>query len=160
MPSVAKQSKKKYFLVTLIFMFVAGGVYYWWQMGELKWKDISAGTLTFLKTSIVVEVANTPELRRLGLGGRDTLDEKTGMLFIFDTYSQPELWMKDMKFAIDIIFFDRNFNVVDIKENFRPESYPEVYISKEKAKYAVEVKSGFLKQYEITPGNKAEFEAY
>lgn len=155
-----KRSKKIFLVPLIVLVLLLGGTYLWQYKNELEWKNISAGTLTFPKTSIAVEVVNTPELRKVGLGGRSSIDDKSGMLFVFDTFTFPEFWMKDMMFTIDIIFFDRNFNVVDIKENFSPETYPETYKSKQKAKYAVEVKSGFSKQFEIKVGSWAQFEAY
>ena len=139
---------------------IAGGVYYWWYNKDSEWKNISAGTLTFPKTAIAVEVANTSELRKKGLGGRQGIDDKSGMLFIFDTLTKPDFWMKDMLFPIDIVFFDRNWNIVDIKENFTPETYPEIYTPKVKAKYAVEVQSSFTKRFEVAVGDHVGFEPY
>jgi uncharacterized protein len=161
MQNNSKNSKTKTILSSsAILLVILGGAYWWWQNKELAWQNISAGTITFANTSIAVEVANTPELRSIGLGGRTQMDDKSGMLFVFDNVVTPEFWMKDMRFPIDIIFFDRNWKVVDIKNNFLPESYPEIYSPKARVKYAVEVVSGFAKQFEIEEGSAVEFEAY
>ena len=62
---------------------------------------------------IAVEVAATAETRSKGLSGRGSLEEGTGMLFIFDSPAQYGFWMKDMNFAIDIVWIDEKFHIVD-----------------------------------------------
>ncbi len=152
--------RKKVIGVTLGTVVVLLILYFWWAQNEIDWKKINAGTLSFAANTVLVEVANTTELRIKGLSGRDSIDDKKGMLFVFDRAESPSFWMKDMNFPIDIIFFDKDWNIVDIKENFPAESYPETYTPKEKAKYVVEVNAGFAKRNSWQIGNKVKFEAY
>lgn len=59
--------------------------------------------------TVDVELADTPEKRMLGLSGRTSLEENSGMLFTFDqndTY--PSFWMKGMLMSIDIIWINDN----------------------------------------------------
>ncbi len=57
---------------------------------------------------ISIELADTPEKQRKGLGERDSLDWDHGMYF---GYSQPgfySFWMKGMRFSIDIIWLRKD----------------------------------------------------
>lgn len=51
-----------------------------------------------------VEIASTTMEQTLGLSGRSGLAENQGMFFIFNGPGVQNFWMKDMKFAIDIIW--------------------------------------------------------
>lgn len=55
---------------------------------------------------LVVDVAQTPSQLQQGLGGRLTLAEGKGMLFVFSEPRPATFWMKDMHFPIDIIWID------------------------------------------------------
>src|SRR3989338_5042145 len=60
---------------------------------------------------IKAELADTPEKRALGLSGRETLGNDEGMLFVFDEPNTRQFWMKNMNFALDIIWIDENKKV-------------------------------------------------
>ena len=49
-----------------------------------------------------VEVAQTAEQQRAGLGGRQSLSEGTGMLFRFGSRSEQQVWMAGMKIPLDV----------------------------------------------------------
>ena len=100
-----------------------------------------------------VELANNPEKQIKGLSGRDTLSANSGMLFIFEEEDYHGIWMPDMKFSIDIIWVDKNFRIVDMKENATPESYPEVFKPENPALYVLEISSGSVKEYRIAIGD-------
>ncbi len=112
---------------------------------------------------IKVELALTKEDQAQGLSGRISLKENEGMLFVFDKPGEHNFWMKDMKFPIDIIWIDENFNmVIYIKKDARPGSYPETYgpssDSIENAKYVLEVPSGFAEKNNLKIGDRVGFE--
>src|SRR3989344_4329125 len=56
------------------------------------------------ETTVMAEVADTLALQTRGLSGRTSLGEGEGMLFIFDQEGTHGIWMKDMHFAIDIVW--------------------------------------------------------
>ena len=107
--------------------------------------------------SIHVSIADTEASRQLGLGGRDGLAPNEGMLFIFPADGIFSFWMKDMKFAIDIIWLDENMKVTYIKKNAEPSSYPETYYSGDEAKYVLEVNAGFSDINNLKAGDGVEF---
>jgi uncharacterized membrane protein (UPF0127 family) len=81
-------------------------------------------------TLITADIANTPEKRALGLSGRETLLPDTGMLFVFDTPGSHDIWMKDMRFPIDILWIDINGTIVHIEKNVSPDTYPSLFSSR------------------------------
>ena len=69
---------------------------------------------------IVAEVVKTERERNQGLGGREDIGINEGMLFLFDEAGLHPFWMKEMKFAIDIIWINGN-KVVGVTEDISPE---------------------------------------
>lgn len=105
---------------------------------------------------VKVEVAKSDEERAKGLGGRDSLAETSGMIFVFNKDSKPVFWMKDTKIALDIIWINEG-KVVKIDENVQPE--PNVadnelkrYPAPSAIDYVLEVNGGFSKKYGIKVG--------
>lgn len=96
--------------------------------------SISRGT-----TTVSIAIASTFTDRERGLSGRAFLGEGEGMLFIFDHSEAYGFWMPDMNFAIDMIWIDSNWHIVDIKENATPESYPTIFTPRAPARYVLEV---------------------
>jgi uncharacterized protein len=106
---------------------------------------------------VKVEVVSTLEDRTLGLSGRESLPENTGMLFVFPENGEHLFWMKDMKFSIDIIWISEDGRVVYIKENAAPESFPEVFKPEGNARYVLEVPAGFAAKNNIKTDSGVEF---
>jgi uncharacterized membrane protein (UPF0127 family) len=55
---------------------------------------------------IDVEVAETPEQRRFGLMFRESLGERSGMVFLFFERTRGTFWMKNTRIPLSIAFFD------------------------------------------------------
>ena len=62
-------------------------------------------------TTYTLELALDEESRTKGLGGRDSLPEKGGMLFVFRRPERRQFIMRDCSFDIDIIFLDSNARI-------------------------------------------------
>jgi uncharacterized membrane protein (UPF0127 family) len=107
---------------------------------------------------IHVEIADSLLERIQGLSGRQHLPEHTGMLFVFDEPGRHGIWMKDMHFAIDIIWIGENNRVVDRQIDARPESFPESFKPRSEALYVLEVNSGFVEEHEIEIGDVVAIE--
>lgn len=104
-----------------------------------------------------VGLALTQQEQEQGLSGRNKLNEDEGMLFIFNHTGQYPFWMKDMNFAIDIIWLGEDLRVVYIKKNATLESYPETFTPSQNAKYVLEVLSQFSEKNNLKVGDKVEF---
>jgi len=82
--------------------------------------EVSKKQITISGRTIDVAIVDDEISRREGLSVKDSLEENEGMLFVFEEKNiKPSFWMKDMKFAIDIIWID-NEKIVQINENVQP----------------------------------------
>ena len=79
------------------------------------------------------------------------------MVIVFNAKYVNGIWMKAMNFSIDIIWLNENFDIVDIKKNAKPSSFPEVFRPKISARYVIEVGAGFSDIYNIEIGDSAGF---
>ena len=101
---------------------------------------------------VVAEVADTPQLIERGLGDRLTLDDSTGMLFDFASEDRWGLWMKDMRFAVDMMWIDAGGVAVTILKRVAPESFPQIFYPARPARYAFETNAGFFETHAIAEG--------
>lgn len=99
--------------------------------------------VTVGEQKVLALVADSGDERSRGLSGHKSLDEGEGMLFIFDTPGIYGFWMKDMEFAIDIVWIGEDLRVLGVERGVKPESYPEVFYPEEEIKYALEVAHTF-----------------
>ncbi|MFA6027605.1 MAG: DUF192 domain-containing protein [Patescibacteria group bacterium] len=74
----------------------------------------------FENNCFTVDLAETYGQQTKGLMNRDSLREREGMLFVYDREEPHAIWMKDMKFAIDIVWLNENKEVIFIEENVPP----------------------------------------
>lgn len=103
---------------------------------------------------LVAEVAHAHarEEQTRGLGGRDALPDNHGMIFVSEKANRGGLWMKDMRFAIDMLWFDSDLALVDVAENVAPDTYPTIFRPQRPARYALEVPAGFVSRNHISMG--------
>lgn len=94
------------------------------------------------KMLIRAEVSDDNTERTLGLSGRNSLSAGRAMLFVFDKPELHGIWMRDMKFAIDIVWLDSSKEVVAIQANAKPSSYPKVFQPRVKSVYVIELANG------------------
>lgn len=107
----------------------------------------------------ITRVAKTPEDREQGLSGTSELRADQGLLIIFDTDEKWSIWMKEMKYPIDIVWLDKNKKVVYIVKNAPPESYPyERFTPKQDARYVLELPAGTTSKKSINIGSEARFD--
>lgn len=66
--------------------------------------------------TLLVEYADTWELRAQGLMFRTELCQDCGMLFKFDRERLISMWMKNTLIPLDVAFFKRDGEIVDIKQ--------------------------------------------
>ncbi len=113
--------------------------------------------ITINGTSIEVEIADTSRTREKGLSDRKGLDNGRGMLFIFDSPAQYGFWMKDMDFAIDIVWIDEKFHVVDVDKEVLPETFPQVFYPDQAVVYVLELPAGTVDKYQIATSTVVQF---
>lgn len=117
------------------------------------------GTVQLDDKTLQVYIADTDPRRMRGLmfETESFLADDKGMLFVFDEPGNRSMWMKNMQFHLDIIWFNENGNVVSIEKNVPPCITPvevmsckSVGVSANNTKYVLELISGYVDQYSIT----------
>ncbi|EKD90907.1 MAG: hypothetical protein ACD_30C00066G0001 [uncultured bacterium] len=106
-------------------------------------------------------MADNPQARQKGLGGRLSLASDSGVLFVFDKPDQYRFWMKGMNFPLDFIWV-RDGTVVELLPNvsspqpgMRDEMLP-VFGPSVEIDQVLEVNSGFINSNNIKIGDKVE----
>lgn len=108
-------------------------------------------------TCLSLELLSTNSERTLGLSGRRTMDQNKGMLFDFKQPAEYCMWMKDMHFALDMIWLDEQKEIVYMIEGVTPETYPKAFCGPASARYVVEVNQGVVKAGDLHVGQRLRF---
>ncbi|KKT80024.1 MAG: hypothetical protein UW75_C0006G0008 [Parcubacteria group bacterium GW2011_GWF2_44_8] len=95
-------------------------------------------------TTVMASVAESWTERIRGLSDTPYLPEDIVKLFIFDSSGYHSIWMKDMNYAIDIIWVSEEGVVVHMAEGAAPESFPAMFVPEVPAKYVIETAEGFV----------------
>ena len=108
---------------------------------------------------ISCEIAKNIVSKMKGLMHRETLPADEGMLFTFLFPWYRYFWMKNVKIPLDIIFINRNFEIISIHEAPVESGFLyKRYSSQGLCKYVLETNQGFCKKYNISKGTKIEIE--
>ena len=89
---------------------------------------------------------------------KEPLYSRYGMLFDMG-YKMNSMWMKNTYIPLDVIFLDKNMNVIGHKENNQPHSLKSISIGKP-SKYVLEMNAGSVKKFNIKRGDKIYFLNY
>jgi len=118
--------------------------------------SMTARVIQVAGRSITVSIADTQSTRKRGLSGRTGLGPDEGMLFIFPEDDWYAFWMKDMRFAIDIVWLSSDGTVITIAPSVSPKTYPHSFIPSAPARYVVELPAGFAREYNLKMGDKVQ----
>jgi len=158
-------------LLTLLFLLVFAIAVFvlikWSQKNNLSSEVSQTATKTITGTEkkeilvgpnkLLVEIAGTNVKRAKGLGGRDSLGENEGMLFIFEKPDYYSFWMKDMKIPLDFIWISGN-EIKDITKNIPPPKNSsdrlQTYRPIEKVDKVLEVNSGWVESHNVKIGDE------
>ena len=124
---------------------------------ENSTKDIVKAVIHDVETKtdsfeMELEIAKTYEERAKGLMYRRELADNHGMLFIFDKPELHQFWMKNTPLSLDIVWFDKNMNVIEIVNSATPFSEEPVGGHKE-SMFVLEVKAGVGKKLNLSIGD-------
>ncbi|MDP2648937.1 MAG: DUF192 domain-containing protein [bacterium] len=103
--------------------------------------------------TVRVAIADTDSSRARGLGGRENLARDEGMLFVFPESGIYGFWMKDMNFAIDILWLSSDGRIVYMVQNVSPDTYPQDFTPEEEARYVLELPAGWASEYNVEMGD-------
>ena len=115
-------------------------------------------TLTLGGVKLNIARATTIAQQAKGLSGRPQVKADEGLLFVFSNSSKEHcVWMKDMQFAIDVLWLNQHKAVVDTLENLQPNTYPRAFCPKQDAKYMLETIAGAVQNNRWKIGQQAAF---
>lgn len=101
-----------------------------------------------------LEVARDGGSQARGLSDRASLEQHEAMLFPrLEGREQQCFWMHNMKFPIDIMWLNDDARIVEIREHFAPESYPEVVCGPADTAYVLELRAGAVDHFEFEHGD-------
>jgi len=148
---------RKYGLLvfTVLSLFFSGAVF----INQESDQSFLTGQVCLKNTCFVTQIADTIDKQKRGLMFRDHLDGDKGMLFVFKRENQYPFWMKNTLIPLDIIWINKNQEVVFISENIQPcrESRCPAIKPDQKAQYVLEVNSGTAKVIDLKIGDKVFF---
>ena len=130
---------------------------------KLESVEFPRGTIKLGDQILEVQIADSDTLRVRGLMFQNELPHSEGMLFVFDQPGIRPMWMLNMQFTLDIIWFDENLHVTAIEKNVPPclttievVTCRENGVSGDNAKYVLEVTAGFVDEFGITENSRLE----
>lgn len=139
--------------IVVLFILFCGSLYSS-LTAEIKIIPLYIGPEKFM-----VEIADTPEKQLTGLMFREFIPDDFGMLFIHESEDYRSFWMKNCRVSLDIIFLDRNKQVINIHFNVPPcEDEPcKTYKSERPAQYVLELRGNRAKELNLKPGDTIFF---
>ena len=127
---------------------------------KMDFAEFPQGTIRIDDTVVQVQIADTQPRRVLGLMHQNELPYDQGMIFIFDTVGQYSMWMRNVQFSLDMIWFDENGVAVHIEKDVPPcltavEAMTCPSINPEvRALYILEATAGFVEMHDIQVGSQ------
>ncbi|MHB8914174.1 MAG: DUF192 domain-containing protein, partial [Minisyncoccota bacterium] len=109
-------------------------------------------TASFGGVSLRIEFATTSAEREKGLGGRASIREDYGMLFVFPKDDLYGFWMKDTLVPLDMFWLDSKGQVISIAQDVATSSFPSVFYPAAPARYVLETSAGFARNHDIATG--------
>jgi uncharacterized membrane protein (UPF0127 family) len=148
---------KKVIIAILVILVVFLGLLFLKPIRKDIYVEYKTTNINILGTEFTAQIADNDPLRELGLSYRNSLDDNSAMLFVFERPSVYKFWMKDMKFPIDMIWLDENKEVIHIEKDVKPETFPESFGPNKNAKYIIEIKANRVDQIGLSVGDILEF---
>ena len=129
---------------------------------KLESAEFPRGTILLDGRALEVQVADDEPRRVRGLMFQERLPYDEGMLFVFDEPGYHSLWMLNMQFALDMIWFDESGRVVHIETGVEPcrtavetLSCPSK-VSSAPALYILEVSAGYVEEFGVDEDSVVE----
>ena len=129
---------------------------------KLESVEFPRGTIKLDGKTLEVQIADTQPRKTRGLMFQEQLPYDEGMIFVFDSPGIYSLWMLNMQFPLDMIWFNENGEVVHIEQDVPPcKSALETVTctrvnSEDEASYVLEVTAGFVNEFGINENSILE----
>ena len=126
---------------------------------ETNLPDYPTKTATIQGEKYTILTTRTVQENRLGLGAVADLPDNYGMSFFGS--GKIGIWMKGMKYSIDIIWLDKDGRVIHIVHDAQPSSYPKTTFANPAgtdAHLVIELNTGEAKRLGLENGMKITLE--
>jgi uncharacterized membrane protein (UPF0127 family) len=114
--------------------------------------DVTIGGETFR-----VEVARTAEQKRQGLMNRNSLGDREGMIFVYESDQHLAFWMKNTTIPLTLAFLSKDGQIMQV-EHLKPLSLKSV-VSERAVRYALELPAGVLEELGVGVGDRVRLPA-
>ena len=104
------------------------------------------------EVDLLVETADAPEERAVGLMSRERLPEDQGMLFVFEADGQHAFYMRNTLVPLSIAFIKSDGSIVEI-EDMEPQT-EDLHRGPEPYRYTVEANQGWYARNGIAAGSE------
>lgn len=150
-----EDEKKKIKTWQIIFLLILAVSFLGVKIWQLRWPE---AILTLKDTELNVQVAKIPKHMYQGLGGREYFGEHDAMLFIYGYKDKQGIVMRNMRFSIDIVWFNDEV-VVDIASGVQPEFDVSeeklmVYYPRAEANAVLKLPAGWANRHNLKIGDK------
>lgn len=145
-------------LITILLVFI--GYFKFVYKSETRTESKDPATIIFNNsnhTQITAEIADEPQEHAQGLMYRKDLPEGEGMLFIFSSESDLTFWMKNTYIPLDIIFLNKEKEIIKIHKNATPLNSEILYPSDGPAQFVIEINGGLTEEWGIKEGQSVIF---
>ena len=122
--------------------------------------EFSKGTVRIDDSVITVEIADSTAERQRWLTFRqDKLDSDSALLLKYNTPDLYEVWMLNIEYNLDLIWFDKDGNVVYLIKDAPPcqnvvETVSCTYKTTSRSLYVMAATAGFIDAHNIAKGSK------
>lgn len=125
------------------------------EVAPEDWREIYPVTVPIVigSTTVRASVADSLPERIQGLSDTPFLPDNVVKLFVFGAYGEHSIWMKNMNYSLDIIWMNKEGEIVHIEEKVSPDTYPQSFNSSVPAWYVIEANAGFVEENNIKIGD-------
>lgn len=120
--------------------------------GELYLIKASGDTISKLD----IEFAESEYEHQTRLMYREDMKDSQGMLFLYDSESIRNFYMKNTYIPLDIIYYDSDSSLVSIQKNAQPMEQSTL-TSEGPAQYVLEVNAGLSDEWQLEKNDKISF---
>ncbi|NUB89948.1 DUF192 domain-containing protein [Haloterrigena sp. SYSU A121-1] len=112
--------------------------------------------------AVTAAIADTRDLRTLGLSDTEELPSDRGMLFVFESVEERGFVMREMDFGIDIVFADADGTITDVHHAPAPEpdedGEEEHHQYPGRGQYVLEVNYEWTTDRDVSEGDVLKFD--
>lgn len=102
---------------------------------------------------LAIEIVETDSTRNRGMMQRESMPDRSGMLFLFNTMEERSFWMANTPLALDLIFVDADSVVMRAAKYIQPMS-PESITSNGPAQFVLELAAGYSDTIGLIEGDR------